>query len=274
MSIDSQMTVRDGETIIGALDVLRPAPGVLVLSWASATGAINQLAGAIRAITREAIDREQISRVSFVVPASDTFAVQVAMRTGMRREGIARMSIVVDEQLVDAAVFATIAGDPATENYGGFTHMLDSVMAKKRLISHAVMTDHAGRILLCRTGFKSDWELPGGIVEPGEPPAAAARREIIEEIGVDVQVGRLLVVDWLPPYLGWGDALELLYDGGEYDADFVDTLSPDGREILEAQWCTLAQAQDRVSELNARRLGLVIPVKPVDTLHLESGSVT
>lgn len=274
MSSDTQITVRDGDVVVGALDVQRPHPGVLVLSWASATGSVNQVATAIRAITRDAIEHEQISRVSFVVPSSDPFAVQVAMRTGMRREGIARLSIIVDSQLADAAVFATVAGDPDAVNYGGFTHMLDSVMAKKRLISHAVMTDRVGRILLCRTGFKKDWELPGGIVEPGEPPALAARREIMEEIGVDVEVGRLLVVDWLPPYLGWGDALELLYDGGEYDEEFLETLTCDNREILEAQWCTLAEAQDRVSELNVRRLGLVIPVKPDHTLHLESGTLT
>jgi mutator protein MutT len=35
------------------------------------------------------------------------------------------------------------------------------------------------------------WEFPGGKCEPGESPAAAARRECREEIGLDVTVGRL-----------------------------------------------------------------------------------
>jgi 8-oxo-dGTP diphosphatase len=39
------------------------------------------------------------------------------------------------------------------------------------------------------------WEFPGGKVEPGEPPAAAIAREIYEELGCEIVVGRTL-----PPF--------------------------------------------------------------------------
>lgn len=45
--------------------------------------------------------------------------------------------------------------------------------------------------------FKGGWEFPGGKIEPGELPREALKREIKEELDVDIEVGRLLqVIDY------------------------------------------------------------------------------
>jgi ADP-ribose pyrophosphatase YjhB (NUDIX family) len=57
----------------------------------------------------------------------------------------------------------------------------------------AVIRDPAGRLLLVRRGRPpavGAWSLPGGRVEPGETTEAALRREVHEETGLEVAVGR------------------------------------------------------------------------------------
>lgn len=243
------------------------------LTWTLGDGSVGAIARAMRLLIDTLYTRQGVSRVEVLVDNADPREVQVAMRTGLRREGVLRGALRRGDSMTDGALFASIASDPAPDVPGGYTYMLDSVMPLKRLISHVVMTDPSGRILLCQTTFKKDWELPGGIVEPGESPVLAARREVEEEIGIDLPLGRLLAMDWLPPYLGWSDAIEVLYDGGEHEADLVSRLVCDAREIKQAAWFSVDEIASVVSPLNARRLPLLIPDKPERTLHLEAGEL-
>jgi 8-oxo-dGTP diphosphatase len=49
----------------------------------------------------------------------------------------------------------------------------------------ALVAVYVGRaLLLVRSSYRAEWNLPGGAVKPGETPEAAARRELAEEIGL------------------------------------------------------------------------------------------
>lgn len=58
-----------------------------------------------------------------------------------------------------------------------------------REAARAVILDPAGRILLVRFEFpdRSVWACPGGGLEPGESHEAALRRELREEVGLDLE---------------------------------------------------------------------------------------
>ncbi len=62
----------------------------------------------------------------------------------------------------------------------------------------AAVVERDGQFLLTRrlagTHLAGAWEFPGGKCEPGESPEACLRREIREELGVDIRVGTRLLV--------------------------------------------------------------------------------
>ncbi|WNI19285.1 NUDIX hydrolase [Actinacidiphila sp. ITFR-21] len=75
-----------------------------------------------------------------------------------------------------------------------------------------VVFDARGRILLNRRVDSGRWALISGIPDPGEQPAEAAVREILEETGVSAVVERVLSVFTNEP---------VVYDNGDR-AQYVD----------------------------------------------------
>jgi 8-oxo-dGTP diphosphatase len=65
----------------------------------------------------------------------------------------------------------------------------------RKLVVAGLILGDDGRILITQRradqAFGLQWEFPGGKVEPGEAPVAALVRELQEEIGVTVAVGRI-----------------------------------------------------------------------------------
>jgi 8-oxo-dGTP diphosphatase len=57
------------------------------------------------------------------------------------------------------------------------------------LVVQGVVRSERGLLLSVRGDLRG-WELPGGGPRPGEPPEAALRRELREETGLEVEVGR------------------------------------------------------------------------------------
>nr|WP_296063991.1 NUDIX domain-containing protein [uncultured Actinoplanes sp.] len=74
----------------------------------------------------------------------------------------------------------------------------------------AVVRNAAGEILLARRSDNGRWSLPAGILDPGEQPADAVLREVLEETGVVAQIERVGGLASHPVVYPNGDTCEYL----------------------------------------------------------------
>jgi 8-oxo-dGTP diphosphatase len=124
-----------------------------------------------------------------------------------------------------------------------------------QVASGCLFTDGAGNVLLVKPTYKPPWEVPGGMVEQAESPLAACRREVREELGLDIRPARLLVVDYRAPQPdGQGDALRFIFDGGELTPGQVASIKLDERELSEFRFVHPGELASYVIPALARRL--------------------
>lgn len=229
------------------------------------------LTGAIAAACDDGFGRRGLWRITASVPREDRAARTALHRNAFRLEGVARQALRRSHGWVDVCHYARLASDPAGDRTA-FTAVMNTVTPRKRLIAHALVTDAAGRVLLCETTFKPDWELPGGIAEPLESPAAAVSREMVEEMSWAPALRGVLVVDWLRPYLGWEDAVELVFDAEAVSDADAGRLVPDGFEIRALHWVEPDALGDRMTPFGAARARSALRARAAGiTLYTEAG---
>lgn len=126
----------------------------------------------------------------------------------------------------------------STSDYAAYIASLPRVLVG----AAALFRDAEGRILLVEPNYREGWALPGGTVESddGETPRRGARRETLEEIGLDVEPGRLLAVDWVhgvgrPPLVAY------VYDGGVLGEEDLKRIRLQEEELLS--WRLVPRAE-------------------------------
>ncbi|MFF4116408.1 NUDIX domain-containing protein [Streptomyces sp. NPDC001714] len=157
-----------------------------------------------------------------------------------------------------------------TDAYAAYIASLPRILAG----AAALFRDTEGRVLLVEPNYREGWALPGGTVESddGETPRQGARRETLEEIGLDREMGRLLTVDWVhgagrPPIVAY------LYDGGVVSDADLKAIRLQEEELLSWRLVPPAELPAHLPGALGRRVLAALDVLAQDagTAELENG---
>jgi 8-oxo-dGTP pyrophosphatase MutT (NUDIX family) len=151
--------------------------------------------------------------------------------------------LVHGEQLVDDTPHVRISlADVEIPGHARFTQY---VFRMRRVAVTVVLDDSGERVLLMRRHrFIVDrwvWELPGGYVDDGEDPSAAAAREVEEETG------------WRPKNVEFVMSCQPLIGNADYPQDLYLARDaelagePEADEAAEVRWVPLTEAQAMIA---------------------------
>ncbi len=99
-----------------------------------------------------------------------------------------------------------------------------------------IIPDKDGRLLLAKHVFSGEkpWRLVGGYINKNENIYDAAKREAKEELGLDIEIERVLRIR-----SGFAFRIEITLVAEPVSSESILTL--DTKEIIEAGWFSLAQ---------------------------------
>ncbi|WP_028924544.1 NUDIX domain-containing protein [Pseudonocardia acaciae] len=138
------------------------------------------------------------------------------------------------------------------------------------LVAAGALFVDGDRVLLVRKTYGNRWDIPGGVVDRGESPRMACRRELREELGIEREPIRVLVHDWAPSDPE-GDRILYVFDCGELGAD-ERRIAVDGVELDGWEWVAVDRIDEYVIPRLYRRLSQAYRAHRVGTtLYLEHG---
>jgi len=264
--------VEAGGRVVGSVGLrdIGESTGEITYALESSTRGQGYATRAVRLVVEYAFGELGLGRVQARVGTDNVAAVRVARRAGLRNEGVVRVALDVGAD--DYALLARLRDDPSPSERGGFRALLNSFLPRKRVIAQALVRDESGRVLMCHPTYKDDWDLPGGVVEVRESPREAAAREVLEELGLRLPLGRLVLADWMPPWGGWDDALCLVFDAGVHPASVLDGVVLQAREIRATAFISTGEVHARAADYTARRVDAALAsIEGTGAAFTESG---
>lgn len=112
-------------------------------------------------------------------------------------------------------------------------HSYYESLPKKRMGAGCLFFNERQEVLLVKPNYKPVWEIPGGVVEQNESPKQCCQREVFEEIGLNREIGPLLVIDYNSKCEAKTESLMFVFDGGTLSESEISAIQLQDDELSE-----------------------------------------
>lgn len=117
---------------------------------------------------------------------------------------------------------------------------------EKRVSSIGFIQNDELKILLVKPSYYKYWHLPGGFVDENESPLVAVSREIKEEVNLDLEPDRLMIINYHSGSEQQKEVLVFIFDYGIIQHENFKALTVDHAEIVDYGFFTKQEALNLV----------------------------
>lgn len=141
------------------------------------------------------------------------------------------------------------------------------------LASGALIRDPANQVLIVNPTYRDHWLIPGGSVDKDEAPSETCRRELKEELDLDLPIGQVLAFEYLPRRDFKPEAIHFIFDGGVLTEKQIENIKLNPEEHSELLFCSIETACDLLDpSLSKRFKAAWDTIGSPETCYLERGS--
>ncbi len=125
-------------------------------------------------------------------------------------------------------------------------------LAKVPTSGGVIIRNSKGEVLITKNPYKDSWGIPGGMTELNESPSQSAKRETLEEVGLELNNFRLFSIDFA---IGnpWSRIL-FIFDCGVINDETITKIRIDEDEVSEFKFVSYDEAVETLSSKLSKRL--------------------
>ncbi|HRY62306.1 MAG TPA: NUDIX hydrolase [Candidatus Paceibacterota bacterium] len=145
---------------------------------------------------------------------------------------------------------------------------------KLPLAAGGLFFNNKNEILLLKPTYRDGYLIPGGMVEEQESPLTALKREINEEIGLQIEKGDILCIDYNPKNDSYNfddSSIQIVFDCGTLNKEQINKITL-SEEHSEFKFRSIEEAVKMCNPKLAKRLPKCIEARKLNRcVYLEEG---